>query len=74
MDFAVLIIWTSPHSFLGALEVIFHVQFHFFDENHICKQNSSRWDAAFCGVPSGAILFAYVGIFLQSEQSELNLD
>ena len=24
------------------------------------KQNSPRWDAAFCGVTSGAILFAYV--------------
>ena len=32
----------------------------FFDENRISKQNSPRWDAAFCGVPSGAILFAYV--------------
>ena len=24
------------------------------------KQNSPKWDAAFCGVTSGAILFAYV--------------
>ena len=24
------------------------------------KQNSPRWDAAFCGVTYGAILFAYV--------------
>ena len=30
------------------------------DENHLSKQNSPRWDAAFCGVTSGAILFAYV--------------
>ena len=26
----------------------------------ICKQNSPRCDAAFCGVPSGAILFAFM--------------
>ena len=32
----------------------------FFDEITLCKQNSPRWDAAFCGVTSGAILFAYV--------------
>ena len=32
----------------------------FFDENFLSKQNSPRWDAAFCGVTSGAMLFAYV--------------
>ena len=32
----------------------------FFDEISLCKQNSPRWDAAICGVTSGAILFAYV--------------
>ena len=32
----------------------------FFDENHVSIQNSPRWDAAFCGVISGAIMFAYV--------------
>ena len=32
----------------------------FFDENFPSKQNSPRWDAAFCGVTSGAMLFAYV--------------
>ena len=32
----------------------------FFDEISLCKQNSPRWDAAFCGVTSGAMLFAYV--------------
>ena len=26
----------------------------------IGKQNCPRWDAAKCGVPSGAILFAYI--------------
>ena len=31
----------------------------FFDENSLSKQNSPRWDAAFCGVTSGAIMFAY---------------
>ena len=34
--------------------------FSFFDEIHVSKQNSPRWDAAFCSVTSGAILFAYV--------------
>ena len=34
--------------------------YSFFDENHVSKQNSPRWDAAFCGVTSAAILFAYV--------------
>ena len=33
---------------------------HIFDENSISKQNSPRCDAAFCGVTSEAILFAYV--------------
>ena len=32
----------------------------FFDEFLLTKQNSPLWDAAFCGVTSGAILFAYV--------------
>ena len=32
----------------------------FFDEISLCKQNSARWVAAFCGVTSGAMLFAYV--------------
>ena len=31
-----------------------------FDEISLSKQNSPRWDAAFCGVTSWAILFAYV--------------
>ena len=31
----------------------------FFDEIFVSKQNSLRWDAAFCGVSSGAIVFAY---------------
>ena len=34
----------------------------FFDENSLSKQNSPRWDAAFCGVISGAILFAFCGV------------
>ena len=32
----------------------------FFDEIQVSKQNGPRWDAAFCGVTSRAILFAYV--------------
>ena len=31
----------------------------FFDEIPPIKQNRPRWDAALCGVTSGAILFAY---------------
>ena len=30
------------------------------DEIRVNKQNSPRWDAAFCYATSGAILFAYV--------------
>ena len=37
----------------------FYFSFSFFNEISLCKQNSPRWDAAFCGVTSGAILFAY---------------
>ena len=44
---------------LGASRVIL-IFISFFDEVPISKQNSPRWDAAFCGVTSGAILFAYV--------------
>ena len=36
------------------------VHFHynpFFDENHVSKQTSPRWDTAFCCVTSEAILF-----------------
>ena len=32
----------------------------FFDEIHDSEQNSPRWDAAFCGVTSWAILFAFI--------------
>ena len=32
----------------------------FSDKFPLSKQNSPRLDAAFCGVPSGAILFACV--------------
>ena len=38
----------------------FEFLYHFFDEIPQSKQNSPRWDTAFCGVTSGAILFAYV--------------
>ena len=31
-----------------------------FDENPLSKQNSLRWDDAFCGVTSWVILFAKV--------------
>ena len=54
-----MINWMSPLSFLGVLGVIF-IFISFFDEISLSKQNSPRWDAAFCGVTSGAMLFAYV--------------
>ena len=38
------------------------IPFFFFDLIPLSKQNSHRWDAAFCGVTSGAILFAYVSM------------
>ena len=33
---------------------------HIFDEIFLSKQNSPRWEAAFYGVTSGAMLFVYV--------------
>ena len=53
------ILCVSPFLFLGISGVNFHLYFIFY-EKHVCKENSPRWDAAFCGVTSGAILFTYV--------------
>ena len=39
--------------------VMFIFLISFFDEISLCKQNRTKWDAAFCGVTSGAMLFAY---------------
>ena len=57
----------SHHYQLGESTFIFsgvRCDFNFFisfsDKISLCKQNSPRWDAAFCGVASGAILFAIV--------------
>ena len=60
MDFPTFNIWMRLHvfSFLMASGVFIFVSF--FDESHVRKQNSARWNAAFCGVISGAILFANV--------------
>ena len=58
MDFPIIIIWASPLSFLGALDVT--LNYLIFYGFSLSKQNSPSWDAAFCGVTSGAILFAYV--------------
>ena len=60
MDSPIISNWMCPLSFLGVLGVIFNFLFDFFAEISLCKQNSPRWDAAFCGVPSVAMLFAYV--------------
>ena len=54
MDFPILIIWLSPR-FSGVIFVM-----SFLDEIHVSKQKSPTWDAAYYGVTSGAILFAYV--------------
>ena len=44
--------WMSPLSLLGLIFIFYEIS--------LCKQNSPRWDGPFCGVTSGAILFAYV--------------
>ena len=51
--------WFSPVSFFGTSGVIIDF-FAYFDDITLSKQNNLRWDAAFCGVTSGALLFAYV--------------
>ena len=43
---------------LGAPGVIIFISF--FDEIHVSKLNSPRWDAALCGVPYAA---SYLGLF-----------
>ena len=45
---------------LGTSGVILIFFIPFLDGNPLSKQNSPRWDAAFCGFTSGSILFAYV--------------
>ena len=52
--------WMSPLSFIhviGASGVIF-IFISCFDEIFVSKENSPKLEAAFCGVTSGAILFA----------------
>ena len=53
MDSPIVINWMSPLSFLGVLGVNFKLYSFFFYENFLSKQNSPRWDAAFCGVTWG---------------------
>ena len=54
----------SHHYHLGESTFNFRSDYYFFisffDEISLCKQNSPKCDAAFCGVTSGAMLFAYV--------------
>ena len=59
MDSPIVVNWVNPLSFLGVIGVIF-IFYLIFDEICHCKQNSPRWDAMFCGIPSEAILFAHV--------------
>ena len=56
MEFPTHIIWMSPTFIFSGIGS----NFSFFYEIRVCKQISPRWDAAFCGVTSGAILFAFV--------------
>ena len=58
LDSPIIINCRSPLSYLGASGVNFNFHIN-FDENPLSKQNSHRWDTAFCGVTSVAILFAY---------------
>ena len=60
MDFPIIIIWVGPLSLFGASGVILNSFISFFDEILLSKQNSPGWDAALCGIPSGAMLFVYV--------------
>ena len=55
MDSPTIIILVNLLSFYGALGVIL-IAISFLCE-FCSKQNSQRWDAAFCGVTSEAILF-----------------
>ena len=55
MGFPIPIHWMSPLSFKGAPGVILDFYFLFFSMKFLSKQNSPRWEAAFCGVTSGAI-------------------
>ena len=50
----------STFIYRGIMSVFVFIFTSFFYENPVSKQNSPRWEAAFCGVTSGAILFAYV--------------
>ena len=43
----------------GASDVFF-IFMPFFDEIPLSKQNGPKWDATFCDITSGTILFAYV--------------
>ena len=49
----------SHFNFWGHQESLF-IFVSFFDEIHVSKLNSPRWEVALCGFTSGAILFAYV--------------
>ena len=59
MDFPISVNNMSILSYIGKSREIF-LLFYFFYENYVSKQNSHRRYAAFCGVTSGSILFAYV--------------
>ena len=71
MDSPIIIIWESALPSLGELEAIVF----FFDEISLSKQRSPRWDAAFCGITNGAILFAYAPLKgRQAYTSEISRD
>ena len=58
MDSPIIMNWMSPLSFLGASGVIFNF-YLIFDEVFLSKQNSPRWDAAFCDENAASDLGLY---------------
>ena len=61
MDFPIIINLASPLSFFGGVRSDFNFFISFFDIiTFSILLNSLRWDATFCGVTSGTMLFAYM--------------
>ena len=50
----------SISSLRGIRSILFSFLFHFSMKIMSANRIAPRWDSAFCGVTSGAILFAYV--------------
>ena len=63
----------EPTFIFRGIGSIFFIFISFFDENQVRKQNSPSRDAAFCGVTSGAILFACVARLIWVKISHLQV-